>query len=45
MNASQDLQFLNKMNQPENKPIFQKSLAEVLRQRREFQEKMEQERN
>jgi hypothetical protein len=32
------------MNQPENKDLFQKSLAEVLRQKREHQEKIDQER-
>ena len=32
------------MNKPENKEKFQKSLAETLRVRREYQEKIEQER-
>ncbi len=36
-----DVQFLMKMNKGENKEGFQKSLAEVLRQRRELQERIE----
>ena len=40
-----DLQFLKRMNDPENKGHFQKSLGVVLRQRREVQEKIEIERN
>lgn len=40
-----DAQFLMKMNSGDNKLGFQKSLAEVLRQRRELQERIEQERS
>ena len=33
---TKDNQFLSRMNQPENKALFQKSLGEVLKQRREL---------
>ena len=42
---SSSLSFKTTQGGGENKVLFQKSLAEVLRQRREFQERIEQERN